>query len=238
MSTITAPAPSRPEIVYPDSDGLAMSENTRQYRWITTIVGGLETLYRDDPNVFVAGDLLWYPVQGDNKTRIAPDAMVVFGRPKGDRGSYKQWEEDGIAPQVVFEILSPGNRALEMTRTFHFYQGHDVEEYYAYDPDDNDLAGWQRAGTSFQEITEMSRWVSPRLRIRFDLSGGELKIFGPDGRPFATYVELAARAQEADAQAREAVARADQADARAQQADAQAARLAAQLRALGVEPEA
>ena len=44
-------------------------------------------------------------------------AMVVFGRPKGYRGSYRQWEEGGIAPQVVFEILSPGNRA----------SGHDPE---------------------------------------------------------------------------------------------------------------
>ena len=58
---------------------------------------------------FVAGDLLWYAQQGDPTERLAPDAMVVFGRPKGDRGSYKQWEEDGIAPQVVWEVLSPGN---------------------------------------------------------------------------------------------------------------------------------
>ena len=72
--------------------------------------GGLDALFRDDPDVFVAGDLLWYPVEGDPKTRIAPDAMVVFGRPKGYRGSYKQWDEGGIAPQVVFEVLSPGNR--------------------------------------------------------------------------------------------------------------------------------
>lgn len=37
--------------------------------------------------MFVAGDLLWYPVEGDNVTRAAPDAMVVLGKPKGDRGS-------------------------------------------------------------------------------------------------------------------------------------------------------
>ncbi len=40
---------------------------------------------------------------------VAPDVMVVFGRPKGRRGSYKQWQEDNIAPQVVFAILSPSN---------------------------------------------------------------------------------------------------------------------------------
>src|SRR6266480_4781654 len=101
-------------IVYPESDGQPMAENTLQFRWIVTIEGGLEALYRDDPNVFVAGNLLWYPVEGDNTIRVAPDALVVFGRPPGYRGSYRQWREDGIAPQVVFEVLSPNNRLLEM----------------------------------------------------------------------------------------------------------------------------
>ena len=76
-----------------------MSDNTLQFRWIVTIEGGLDALFIDDPNVFVAGDLLWYPVEGKPTIRSAPDAMVVFGRPKGDRGSYKQWEEGGIAPR-------------------------------------------------------------------------------------------------------------------------------------------
>lgn len=67
-----------------------MADNTRQFRWIMTIQGGLDALFRDDANVFVAGDLLWYPAEGLPAVRIAPDVMVVFGRPKGDRGSYKQ----------------------------------------------------------------------------------------------------------------------------------------------------
>ncbi len=50
----------------------------------------LEILFANNDDVFVAGDLLWYPVQGNNTIRLAPDAMVVFGRPKGDRGSYRQ----------------------------------------------------------------------------------------------------------------------------------------------------
>src|SRR5438552_5527321 len=81
MSTIISPAPPR-AIVYPDDDGQPMSENTWQFQWIVTIEGGLDALYRDDPNVFVAGDLLWYPVEGDNTIRTAPDAMIAFGRPK------------------------------------------------------------------------------------------------------------------------------------------------------------
>ena len=89
-----------PDIIYPDSDGKLMSDNTKQFRWIVTIKENLEILFASQDDVFVAGDLLWYPVQGDNKIRQAPDVMVVFGRPKKDRGSYKQWEENNIAPKL------------------------------------------------------------------------------------------------------------------------------------------
>lgn len=61
--------------------------------------------------------------------------MVVFGRPKGDRGSYLQWLEDGIAPQVVIEVLSPGNTLAEMAHKLQFYARYGVEEYYLYDPE-------------------------------------------------------------------------------------------------------
>ena len=138
--------PPRPAIIYPDSDGQPMAENTQQYEWIVTIKGNLDIHFLDRSDVFVAGDLLWYPVEGDPKIRTAPDTMVVFGRPKGHRGSYRQWEEGGIAPQVVFEILSPGNRPGKMGEKFQFYDRFGVEEYYIYDPDTNELGGFQPRG--------------------------------------------------------------------------------------------
>lgn len=213
-STVTL-APQAVE--YPDSDGEPMADNTLQFRWIVTIQGGLDALFAQNPNVFVAGDLLWYPVEGDNATRQAPDAMVAFGRPKGYRGSYRQWQEDDVPPQVVFEILSPGNRPGKMARKAMFYEVYGVEEYYLYDPDHNQLDGFLRKGKLLEPIQEMNGWVSPRLGIRFDMWADELRIIGPDGRPFVTYVELA---QAAD-QERE-----------------RAERLAAKLRAAGIDPDA
>ena len=110
------------EIRYPDTDGQPMANNTKQFRWIVVIQQNLDWLFADDPIVFVAGDLFWYPVEGRNTIVNAPDVMVVFGRPKGEspgatlceRGSYQQWKEDNIAPQVVFEILSPSNSPQEI----------------------------------------------------------------------------------------------------------------------------
>jgi len=118
---VAQPATSiSPEIIYPESDGLPLSDNTKQFRWIVTIEEGLESLFVSDSTTLIAGDLLWYPVEGNNQLRQAPDMMVVLGRPKGDRGSYQQWKEDNLPPQGVFEILSPGNTAAEMTRKLLF----------------------------------------------------------------------------------------------------------------------
>lgn len=210
------PAPPT-AIVYPDRDGNPMADNTRQFDYIVMIQGGLAALFAGRPDVFVAGDLLWYPVEGNIKIRAAPDAMVVFGRPPGYRGSYVQGYEDGIAPQVTFEVRSPGNSRAEMQEKLRFYERYGVEEYYEYDPDRGTLKGWQRHDGRLNPIAPMEGWVSPRLGIQFSLEGTDLVLYRPDGRRFETFVELEQRA-EAERQ--------------------RAERLAERLRALGVDPDA
>ena len=118
--------------------------------------------------------------------------MVAFGRPKGYRGSYKQWVEGGIPPQVVFEVLSPGNRYIDTIRKFRFYERYGVEEYYVYNPDNGDLAGWLRGDSGLEDVAEINGFISPRLGVRFEPGEGSdrLRILAPDGRPFLTYVEL------------------------------------------------
>jgi hypothetical protein len=69
-----------------------MADNTKQFRWIVVIQQNLEWLFAAEANIFVAGDLLWYSVEGSNNICTAPNVVVIFGRPKGDRGSYQQWQ--------------------------------------------------------------------------------------------------------------------------------------------------
>jgi Uma2 family endonuclease len=178
------------DVIYPESDGKPMADNTKQFRWIVVIEQNLEELFRDNTDVFVAGDLLWYPVEGNNSLSSAPDAIVVFGRPKGDRGSYLQWREGNIPPQVVFEILSPSNTLREMDRKLLFYNTYGAEEYYLYDPDRTRLEGWCRSDEGLLDrIESMSGWVSPRLGIRFELAE-ELQLYRPNGTPFHSFAEI------------------------------------------------
>jgi Uma2 family endonuclease len=231
VMSVSISTPKQSGVVYPESDGQPIAENTLQFRWIVTIKEGLEALFRERPDVFVAGDFFWYPVEGDPRIRVAPDAMVVFGRPKGDRGSYLQWEESGIAPQVVFEVLSPGNRAWEMEQKLLFYERYGVQEYYVYDPELIELSGWQREKDELREIPQMNGWTSPLLGIRFVLAPTTLEIYGPDGRRFLTYLELV---EQRDQIAHERDQIAHERDAERQRAE----ELAARLRAMGIEPDA
>jgi Uma2 family endonuclease len=224
------PSPDKTEIIYPDSDGQPVANNTIQFRWIVEIKENLDWLFADNPNVFVAGDLFWYPVEGRNKIVTAPDVMVVLGRPKGDRLCYLQWQEQGTAPQVVFEILSPSNTQTEMNKKLLFYDRYGVEEYYIYDPDSHDLQGWLRGEDGLDVVPQMADWISPRLKIRFTVSPEGLHLYRPDGERFLTYQEISQRVE----QERQ---RAEQERQRAEQERQRAERLAEQLRALGVEPE-
>lgn len=212
-----------PNDPYPESDGQPMAENTEQYDWLVKIKENLEILFADREDVFIAGDLLWYPVADRELSGpIAPDVLVAFGRPKGRRSTYLQWEEGGIAPQVVFEVLSPANSRMEMANKLRFYDQYGVEEYYLYDPKRHHLEIYRRQHEHLRRVLHLNGWVSPWLGIRFVVKPDTLEIYHPDGRPFLNSVEWVRLMTAAEARAAEEHRRAE--------------RLAERLRALGVDP--
>ena len=232
-------------IIYPSSDGKPMAENTRQFEWIVKFKLGLEKTTEGQDN-FVAGDLFWYPVEGQPSIRLAPDVMVALGRPKGHRSSYLQWREDFIAPQIVIEILSPGNRPPEMKNKLKFYENFGVEEYYIYDPDRNILSIYTRKGKDLiKKPSSLRKWQSPLLKIKLYWTKETLKIFHPNDEPFLSYMELVKLNRLAvlnlEEQLEKTVAakqRADSAEQRADNAEQRAELLAKKLKELGFNPDA
>lgn len=222
------------QTLYPDSDGNPMADNTEQYEWIVRLVTNLKHLLKDQ-EAFVAGDLLWYPVEVEEPPapRQAPDAMVALGRPPGYRGSYKQWEEDNVTPQVVFEILSPSNTRREMAEKQKFYEDYGVLEAYYYDPQRQDFWGFVREQSDdiFTLITALYLpWTSPLLQIRFELFEYGLALFYPDGEPFAEPEAVLLERDAARLAQQQAQAERDQAQAKLNQA-------LAKLQELGIDPD-
>jgi Uma2 family endonuclease len=222
------PEPARDElgeIIYPSEDGLPMSYNTVHFDWITFIKLGLEIFFSDRPDVFVAGDLLWYPVQGHPEIRVGPDVFVAFGRPKGDRTSYRQWEEGNVAPRVVFEVLSPGNTIKEMLEKQGFYSRYGVQEYVVFHPAEDSLMIWTRdAQGTLEQVDEPQGWRSPLMDLTFWTAGeGKLHIVLPDGSQMLSTLDIEAKRREAETLRLEEKARAD--------------KLAAKLKELGIDPD-
>lgn len=206
-------------MVYPDSDGKPMAENTAQYEVMVLLKENLDGLF---PGAFVAADLFWYPIEGHPEIVLAPDVLVAVGRPKGFRSSYRTWDEAGIAPQVVIEIWSPGNTFPEQVKKLRFYEFHGVQEFYIYDQERGQFSAWIRKGATLEPVATDAGWTSPLLGVRMQVRDGELKAWGPNGEPFLTTAQLRAVADAARAEA----------DAVRFERDA----LLAQLRAAGIAP--
>jgi len=76
---------------------------------------------------------LFYEVDENDDTVVQPDIVVVCDEkkrgPKGCRG----------APDLVVEILSPTNTAMEMQRKLDLYLRSGVREYWVVNPENNSL---------------------------------------------------------------------------------------------------
>jgi Uma2 family endonuclease len=190
-----------PDLEFPSSDGKPMAENTRQWEAIATLKGNIEAFAPQ--TAFVAGDHLIYVDPTDPTERQAPDVYVAFGRPRGHRGSYMVWAEDGIFPQVIFEVLGPSNTPAEMAAKREFYFGHGAEEYYEFDPEAGTWIGFVRNSSTGQPdpVGNMEGHVSPRLGMRFGFRLMELLVYRPDGSRFLSFQETDDRAEVAERQA-------------------------------------
>ncbi len=250
-------------IVYPVDNGEPLSNDTEHLRWITFLKNGLEDWFADRTDVFVAADLLWYPVEGRPDISKAPDVMVSMGRPAGDRSSYKQWEERGHPPDVVFEFISKSNTAGELMEKLEFYSEMGCHEFFVYDYRRKRLNCFRRTGEAGLVSVapgDDGSFVSVVLGMVFGLDGrGQLWVRRPDGKLVESQRETARRAEaeaaRAEAEAARAATESARAEAEAARAEAEAARaatesaraeaeaakvaqFAAKLRELGFDPDA
>ena len=225
-------APTR--VDYPDSDGCPMAEGGFQFNSLTYAVMALRAHFEHREDVYVAGNMLIYDVEGDRQSSISPDVFVVFGVPTHTRSSYFLWEE--AVPDFVMEIASASTVARDRVSKRDRYAGFGVKEYWQYDPLGTLLApplqGFVLAGGVYVALPPSALAdgavgvYSPVLGLHVRMSGEMLRFHDPvTGRDLLTYQETAHARQDAEARLRE--------ETRARQAaEARLAELEARLRAV------
>jgi|ERR1043165_4224178 Uma2 family endonuclease len=138
IEAIYEPAAKRRHIQYPESDGKPLAETDIHVLEIVSLLEVLREYFKDDADVYVAGNNFIYFQDGDIAKRVSPDVYVVFGVEKKLRRTFKTWIEQAV-PAVVFEVSSRKTRREDTEKKWHIYAALGVKEYFLYDPEDDYL---------------------------------------------------------------------------------------------------
>ena len=197
--------------------------------------------FRDRKDFFAGGNMFIYFSTDQARTREfrGPDFFLVKGADRDRlRRWWAVWEENGLYPNVIIELLSPSTAHVDRTTKKQLYEGtFRTSEYYCYNPATNQLEGWRLDQEyRYQPLVPDHRgWLrSEQLDLYLGTWTGRfleaqavwLRFFDPEGRLVPTYAEAA------QSQATAAETRAAEAETRAETAEAEAERLRQELEAL------
>lgn len=209
---------SAPTILYPESDGKPMAETDTHRDLITDCIQTLEWHYREEPDVYVSGNLLVYYEPYPNPRAVAPDVFVVHGVSKKQRRIFVTSEENK-APDFVLEVGSRGTYRQDLERKKNIYAARlGVKEYYIYIPYgvvEEAFMGFRLVEGAYERIEFVDdRLSSTVLGLELGMHEGALRFYHPQTqqwlRPPKERVE---RAEE----------RVERAEERAERAEAEAA---------------
>ncbi len=226
---------------YPEADGKPIAETDVHIDALIYLREALKDYFREAPQVYVAGNMLFYYEEGNPAACVAPDVFVVHGVGKHNRRTYRLWEE-GCMPSVVFEITSRGTRLEDLGTKRALYAMLGVQEYFLYDPLGEylqpPLRGYRLQDGEYQRMqSEAEAGLTSRvLGLALRLQEGHLRVVNPStGEELLRPAEVHTARREAEARAAQEAATRREAEARAAQVEAELGRLRADLARLREE---
>jgi Uma2 family endonuclease len=145
----------RYEVIYGEAYAMA-APNTRHQEILGAIFNQFYNYLQGKPcRVYPAPfDVrLFYEEDESDDTVVQPDITVICDEKK--RG----YEGCRGAPDLVIEILSPSNTAIEMERKLKLYQNAGIREYWIVDPENNGVTVYW-----FQVPRPSPKGVEPEVR--------------------------------------------------------------------------
>ena len=234
------------EVYYPTSDGRPMAETDTHRNQMINLILALEHYYKDDPNVYVSGNILMFYQKGDGHKHRSPDVLIALDVEKKNRDFYKVWEE-GKAPDVVFEITSRSTKAEDLGEKKGLYAFLGVKEYVLFDPLDEYLEPrlrlYRLSGEEYLPVAGNPLTLET-VKLELHVVDGELQLRDAASQEFLATPEErvgrevhraeqeAHRAEQEARRADEATRRAEQEARRASEAEAEVERLRREIERL------
>lgn len=258
-SSETAPSSTQPQTALEQAaaDGVVMPpcdlwsdepplESTLHLQQLILLLTCLEWLWQDRDDFFAAGNLtVYYSTRKRTTEKFrGPDFFVVLGTEKRPRRSWMVWEEDGMYPNVIVELLSDSTAQTDRGLKKDLYQNtFRTPDYFWFHPETLEFQGFYLVRGRYEALEPNDQgWLwSEELGLYLGIHNRQLRFFTPEGTLVPTPEEVArVETQRAQTEAQRAEAEAQRAEAEAQRAEAErqrSERMAAKLRELGINPD-
>jgi Uma2 family endonuclease len=235
-----------------ETDGVPLDSDWHRLA-MSLLLESVKHWLHERTDYYVAGNMfIYYRVGAARRRRFrGPDFFFVKGTSRTPfRRYWVVWQEGGLFPNTIIELLSPSTRKEDLTTKKDIYEKvFRTPDYFCYDPDAQHLLGWRlnkkkryeplvpnERGWLWSE--ELGLWVGTWSG---NYQGGEatwLRFYDAESRLVHTASE--AEHQRAEAEHRRAEAERQRAETTAVKLDAVAAELArlkALLASKGILPE-
>ncbi len=205
------------EVHYPDSDGKPLGETPLHILNILWTLESLQRRFAAEKDVYVAGNMFLYYVEGDRNRHVSPDILFVRGiAPKShrERRKYLLWEETK-APDLIIEMTSGSTEEEDRDAKMAIYRDIlRVSEYFLFDPFaewlEPRLQGYRLRSRRYGAIRPVEgRLPSKVLGLHLEVADDMVRFYDPiTGKWLLTAPELSeAHEQGVEARRREAKAR-------------------------------
>jgi Uma2 family endonuclease len=175
-------------VFYPAELEKEMGETAYHYKLIFLLFGLLEQHFSEENNAVIAANMMVYYDKGNVKKWLAPDIFVCFGVDNKLRRVFKTFEE-GVFPQVVFEIASDSTFENDLGGKRLKYASLGVEEYYLLDPEreylPSPIMAFRRENGRLVSVNiDNNRVLSPLLKLEIVDNGKSFRLFDPKTKEF------------------------------------------------------
>ncbi len=214
-------------------------ETDLHLRQIILLLQCLDWQWQDRNDFYAAGNLTIYYSERRRKSEDfrGPDFFVVLGTERKPRRSWVVWQEDGLYPNIIIELLSSSTAAVDRGLKKQIYQDtFRTPEYFWFDPESLEFAGFCLLNGTYQPIETNDRgWMwSQQLELYLGIHEQKLRFFTAVGLLVPTPEEVAIEQTQLVQTQTQLVQTQTQL---AQQQTQRAETLAAKLRELGVDPD-
>ena len=216
--------PTDTTVYYPDADGKPMAASDLHRYILNRTIDTLDAHFKEQPEVYVSGDILMYYAEGDPHQVVSPDVLVTFGLGKKRRDTYLVWVE-GKPPDFAMEFSSKSTYDEDLGPKADLYASLGIQDYFLYDAVGlylpSPLMGYTLVDDKYVPLTSDrdGGLHSVVLGLDFHVSDEGLGLYDP-----VAEVWLQTPAESAEARAEQEAERAETAEARAETAEARSTR--------------